>query len=250
MIRAQLCYPIPLQSEANYEAFLPAILQFRSTWNQFPPGCEFDLVCMCLGNEPTQSIEKIFEGLNPRFMVYTGDGMDIGAAQWLASISEDCWQVSMSTRTLFHREGWLKYMLDAIKLYGDGLYGTCASHEGGTLHIRTNFYALWTADFRSYPQVIDSRERAQKFESGSDPDQPNILDFSELELQWPSYLVYWDGVRKKEDWFTPANRFREGDQSNCLVWDHHHIRWFRADETERWRLSKMAYPVDNQTQKA
>lgn len=245
-----LSYPIPLQNDHNWEEFKPEIEQFRATWIQFPPEIDCELHCVCLGNEATPEVKELFDGFPATFHLYDGSGLDIGAHQWLAHQLPECWQVCMSTRTFFHRSGWLRYMAKSIELYGDGLYGTCASREGGTLHFRTNFWAINSVDLKSYPVIVDCRKKAELFECGNDPDQPNILDFCELELKWPSYLVLWSGVRRKEDFFTAENIFRRGLQDNCLAWDHHHVRWFKADDEERERLSALCFGVDLQAGKA
>jgi hypothetical protein len=42
------------------------------------------------------------------------------------------------------------------------------------------------------------------------------------------------------DWRKPPNIFRRGDQSNCLLFDHHCDTYAAASQEERARLEAMA----------
>lgn len=127
-------------------------------------------------------------------------------------------------------------MVEAHDRHGPALYGTSASREV-RLHIRTACYGIESEDLASYPYAVNSRTDGYKFESGEEC----LLDYVELELGLPSYLVTWQGILHREAWFALANGFRRGTQEDILVWDEHNIVWQRADDAERERLSAVAY---------
>lgn len=236
MRQVYICYPVPLQSDHNWEIFLPCALRFSSTWKQFPPGTQCTLAAVCLQNEPDAAVRAIFQDLPVEWFRYNGDGCDIGAALWLSHQLDDAFQVSMNSRIYFHRAGWLERLVAARAAHGPGLYGTCASRER-RLHIRTACYGLDSLDLSSYQGSVNSREEGREFESG----EWCLLDFVSMEIGWPYYLVTWLGVLKEEDWFNFPNGFRNGDQSNLLVWDEHVAIWNRASPEEKERLYKMCY---------
>lgn len=44
----------------------------------------------------------------------------------------------------------------------------------------------------------------------------------------PAMLVTWDGVYTYDQWREPENILWRGDQSNCLVWCNHTLRYMLA----------------------
>lgn len=249
MIRVVL--PVPNESKEVWEIFKPHIQQFIATWLQFPPGVECELVPVLSGDDFTGEVTDLFIGLPvDQFVDYRNGGADIGASQFVAQDSQDDdFIVAMTSRVYFHRAGWLNHLAIAREIYGPGLYGCFASMEGGRLHLCTRCYSMDAFMWKQYPEIITSRDQGTFFEVGADNPNGNLLEWAESK-GWPGLLVYWDGVRRREHFLTPANIFRTGNQENCLVFDKHTEAWFRADDEERERLSSLCFGVDLQAGKA
>lgn len=169
---------------------------------------------------------------------YNENGCDIGSAQYASELlKENAFMVNMTSRCYFHREGWLKRLLEARNKHGKGLYGVSASWEGGKPHICTRAYCMDSEDFTRYPHIIDTREKGQKFEVG----EWCITDwFRQQDLS--TIQVTFDGEQHQADWRKPDNIFRKGDQTNCLVWDRHTLIYQEADANDKRRLEEMANP--------
>lgn len=230
-----LCLPIPLD---NWTTFEPFVERFVRTFKQFPPGCEYELYAVCNWGEPTDKIREMFYGIKTRFVSYYENGWDIGSAQFVAwQVPRNAFLVAMTTRCYFHREGWLKLMVEAREKYGKGLYGCTANHDGYRLHLCTRAYAMDASDFLEYPHTIDSRAKGPLFEVGQCNEKGNLMEWME-SIGRPPRLVFFDRVAEKPDWFTVPNRFRHGDQSNVLVHDYHTDIWRDADEEHKALLQK------------
>ena len=202
------------------EAYRPDWQRFIDTYKKFPAGIEHDLI-IATCNGPTIEDQDLTYSDGVDFYEsgpYHGEGCDIGCHQFHANALDPSydWMVCCSSQVHFHRAGWLKRMVEARELFGPGMYGAMGSFEQMRAHIRTCFYAVEPVLFRGYPEVVNSRVKSLQFES-----QPNNF------LGWlqgqglNGYMVAWDCICRPEDFRKPANVFRRGDQSNCLVWDRH-----------------------------
>ena len=177
---------------------------------------------MSCWREPTDEEREIFNGINTVFITYMDHGADIGSSQHAAGLlCDDAFMVMMTSRCYFHKEGWLKLMVDARVKYGSGLYGCSANHDTHRLHVCTRAYAMDSVDFKSYPHIITNRLMGPLFEIGEANEFGNLMEWMETTRKKPARLVFFDQVAEKKDWFTIANRFRDGDQSNMLAWDKH-----------------------------
>jgi hypothetical protein len=211
-MRTALIYPYIVPKA---EALRPAFQRFVDTYQRFPAGVEHDLwLVACNGGEIAREDVRDIAALSYwRLAEYHGEGRDIGCHQHAANCLDSSYEfiVCCSSQVYFHREGWLKRMVEARAEKGPGMYGGMGSLEQGRPHLRTCFYGTDPVLFRGYPEVVNSRVKALKFES-----QPNYFLGWLLAQGMTGYMVAWDGIYGPESYRTPANVFRRGDQSNCI----------------------------------
>lgn len=248
----RVVYPVPNDTPEVWDIFKPSVQRFVAGLHQFPPGIEYELVPVLFNYDHTGEVTDLFVDLPVQeFLLYKGEGADIGAAQWVArGCDDDDFIVAMTSRVFFHKPGWLSHLFKARQIYGVGLYGCFASMEGGRMHICTRCYSTNAIVWKNYPFEITSRDQGTFFEVGLGNPEGNFLEWCERN-NVPGYAVYWDGVRRKEHFLTPDGIFRKGDQSNCLVFDKHTEIYHRATDEERKRLADMAFlGIDSEEQKA
>jgi hypothetical protein len=221
-----LLYTLPLDDDK----FMPCADRWVSTYHKFSPGFAHDIfVCFC-NAKPTEQHRSAFYGMSYQSLRYKGAGWDVGSYQFCSKqLTNYPLVVYQNARSYFYKSGWLKRLMEAREQNPDpnALYGVSASYEACPVrwpmvprainpHIRTTGFATSPNTLSSYPYKIDSRNKCFRFESGD----ISLSKFYE-EMGWPVWLVTWDGMYRKQDWRTPNNVFRKGDQSNLLVMDKH-----------------------------
>lgn len=214
--------------------YVPFQQRFVATYKQHKPTVDHQLIVVCCGGTPNDEVYAAYKGLGAIFGEYSGRGWDIGAFQSEAKVLQCDFAVFLATPVYFWRNDWLQKMVDAFEKYGDGLYGPMASYEHAP-HIRTSCFGCSPAQFRKYPHIIDTREKARFFES----TDWNFSRWCALQTL-PVKMVATDGVYDLRDWRKPANIFRRGDQSNCLVRDRHVDYWNLCSTEEKQALSNAA----------
>lgn len=230
-MRCALIYP----AIGSSKAYDDGAFRFCNTLKETDAGGEFELVVMKCNGDVSPDVCDALNEFGPTWFPYWGEGCDIGAHQTAANLIDHDWMICVSSHTYFHRAGWFNRMTEARELFGPGLYGGMASYEQQRPHIRTNFFGIEPKLFRAYPEVINSRVKSLQFES-----QPNNF------LGWMQgqglngYAVYWDCICRPEDFRKPANVFRRGDQSNCLVWDKHTAMYANATPEEKAQWASLA----------
>lgn len=217
--------------DPNFDQFAE---RFARTYTEFPAGIDHQLNVIVCNGEPRENLHALFDPLKAIYHEYSGNGRDIGAHQSLAVKLDSDWVVCTSSRTYFHREGWLNRMVEAHEQYGNGLFGAMASFEGRA-HIRTCFYACNPKDFKEYPFLIDSPPDSYRFESGFG----SFTDWFAFKEK-PAVMVTWNGEYPKRYWRTGNNIFRKGDQSNCLVFDRHTDEYRDAEQKDRIYYQRLA----------
>jgi hypothetical protein len=230
-----IALPVPLDA---WDTFRVDVEHFCETWRQFPPGADCTLFAMCCGFDPDSEVKKVFEGLPVEYARYDGQGKDIGAHQHLAFQIGEAFQISMSTRTFFHREGWLAKILESRNYFGPGLFGTAVSRETGILHFRTHCYAMEAGYFRRYPQLINSKNQTFAFEHGAfNNPVGSLLNWAKAQGDMAVACVYWDGGWRETEWFDRPEIFRTGKQENLLVFDRHTALFsqYSYEEQNSWR---------------
>lgn len=235
-MRTVITYPLPFDS---WHTFTAEVGRFIDTFKHYPPGVDYELWAMCCWGEPNDPLREMFYGTKCRFVPYYFNGRDCGCAQFAAKmLDSNSLLVVTTTRTYFHKAGWLKQITDAREKYGPGLYGLCANREGYPLHICCRCYGIDSDDLSAYPHSINSREEGHAFETGAGiPEGPAHVWM--LNQGKVAKVVMWDGVYDEPDWFTPANRFRNGDQSNMLVWDKHTDVYRDSSPEEKRRIASL-----------
>lgn len=216
--------------------------RFADTYAYYSAGVDHTLRVVFCGRLPTEAEQSIYYGLpNVTFDCYTGPGWDIGAHQHI-SRQLDCDLVyCLATPVHFWCSDWLTPIVDAWDRYGDGLYGPMGSYENMP-HIRTSAFAFSPESMRQYPHLIDSRETCFHFESGFKSDGTIYERGEKGFTNWtlaqgkPVLMVTRDRCYTKMDWRKPANIFRRGDQSNCLLHDRHCDIYANANPTEKIAL--------------
>lgn len=220
--------------------------RFAETYANHPAGVSHTLRVVFCGRLPTGEEQAIYDRIpNVTFDCYTGPGWDIGAHQDV-SRKLDCDLVyCLATPVHFRESNWLTPIVDAWERYGDGLYGPMGSYENMP-HIRTSAFAFSPETMRQYPHLIDSRETCFHFESGFKSNgtihERGEKGFTNWMLAQgkPVLMVTRDQCYTKMDWRKPANIFRRGDQSNCLVFDRHCDIYAAASPQEKLNLEAAA----------
>ncbi len=232
-MKIQVVIPVPTESEEAWVMFKPYIQRFCDTWRQYPPGVRCTLFAVTQGVDSTDEIRDIFTGLPTRFVRHD-HGMDLGAQQYIAMMSDDAFQVNMTSRCYFHRENWLARMVSARIKHGPALYGISTSREGGRMHICTRGHAYDVDTFKLYPHDITSRNQGVFFEVGSG----NLLKFYR-RIGMEGYVVFWCGERMVDDLTFIEGGFRDGDQGQMLFFDKHTDYYAAADDQEKERLRSL-----------
>lgn len=235
-MKAAIIYPLPLDSEEVWERFKHYAKRFADTYRQFHPSYDSHEVFVVLNKgDKTEEISTMFNNMRVRFLRYDGDGFDLGSQQWLAKqLDPETFTVNLTTRCYFHCDSWLYMLLKARDTFGPQLYGCFASKESGKLHLCTRGHCMDAADWQEYPHEIKSRDQGVFVECGDGC----LLDWFESRSK-QGILVSRDGFTTKGAWFNVPNRFRNGTQSNCLIWDRHTDLYAEADTEEKERLERM-----------
>jgi hypothetical protein len=224
-----IIYPIPLD---NWDVFRPFVERFCKSWKDHGPGIDHHIYAVCT-RLVTDEVKSLFDGMPVVWVDYHGNGCDIGAFQHVAHMfrDTDLFMVCCVTRVYAFKPGWLSKLISARNTHGPGLYGTSASKEGGNLHCCCRCYGMDASTFARYPTQITSREQGVFFEIG----EGCLLDWYENEGM-KCKMVYQDGVWDKREWFSRPNIFRDGDQSNMLVWDKHSDIYANGDTDKKTQL--------------
>lgn len=223
------------------DEFNAAARKFVASYKQFDSGFQHDLVVVFCNGPATPEMIDIYDGLTPFNVFYEGGGRDIGAQQHAAKSLNCDFVVAVNSRVYFHKEGWLKRMVESREQNGPGVYSAMASFEGCPLgqvwpnpHLRTAFYGMDTELWKAFPHTVNSREDSFRFESG----EWNVANWCEANGH-RAMLVSWGGCWNRHDWRKVPHGFRTGDQSNCLVWDRHCDIFF-SDPSNQPHLERLA----------
>jgi len=245
MLKVQVVLPIPMESEETWATFKPFIQRFCETWRKYPPGIRCFLYAVTQGAKANEELYDLFTGLPVGFERYD-EGMDLGAQQHIAGMSNDAFQVNMTSRCYFHRPGWLARMVRFRLANGPGLYGVSCSKEGGKLHVCTRAHAYDVDEFKLYPHNITSRDQGVFCElgDGSLTDWYWSIGKTPQIVTWADnspYFVCSPEIHPSQTISSECfgNGFRHGDQSDVLVWDRHTDIYSSADDQEKERLRRM-----------
>lgn len=231
-MRVVLSYPVPLNVWPHFSHY---VKRFARSFKDHPPGHDYELWVTCHWGERIDAVRKLFYGIKTRFFEYQDNGCDIGSTQMVSALVEPSgFVVGLATHAYFHREGWLKRLVEAREKHGPGLYGVAASNEGRP-HIRTSCYGLDADLWQHFETVINTREACTEFENG----QKSITNFVQRQTL-EVWQVTWDDEQGPNTWRLPDGVFRKGQQNAMLVFDRHSDIFEAASDEEKARLTKLA----------
>lgn len=222
--RADPSLPMPFPYDRGHARFL-------DTYRKFTPTVEHDLIIVNCGI--TKDVSP-FDDIAHKYCYYDGLGSDCGTYQAVVPTLNYDLVLCLNSIVYFWRPGWLEPFISACDRFGPGVYGASASCENNP-HLRTPSIACSPKVMSGYPMLINSRQDAIEFESG-----PNNFSLWSEQSGYASVMVASDGFYHRENWRTPNNIFRRGDQSNCLIWDRHTEIYAKASAAEKIQLERMA----------
>jgi hypothetical protein len=228
-----------MDDEGVWSLFKPFIQRFCDTWRKFPPGCDCDLIAVVNNSDATNELHEIFDGLPVHFIRYDGKGADVASWQLASKLNPGRFMVASTSRAYFHREYWLRRMVEARERFGPGLYSTGISSEGGLCHLCIRFIGIDTDIFNLYPHQIDSRDKGCFFEIGQGNPDGCFSDWAQNHGQ--AVVVYWSGEFDGKVYPRIPNCFRNGDQSECLVFDRHTDEYRDATPEGKAWLEKQCF---------
>lgn len=179
---------------------------------------------------------------NPRYMRYDLDGWDCGSWQFAGKNIDTDLLVCFNSSTYITCHLWLKRFVEAVEKYGDGLYGPLTSNEVMP-HVRTPCMIFQPHIINSYPVEVTDRQGTYQFESMGFPHTPNFTMWTKLQ-GYATMLVSLYGAFGMSEWREPANIFRRGNQSACLVKDRHADAYDASDEAGKRKLEELAGLAD------
>jgi hypothetical protein len=192
--------------------------RFVATFKEYPPGVDTDFMVICNGGPLNTELAMIFAPLNPIFFPRRNDpGWDISAYQDAARgpCAEYDAVLWLGESNYFHREGWLKQLVEAWQKHGAGMYGPYASNAIRS-HLNTTAFFCAPSLVVQYPSRANDRQSRMDFEHGPDAIW-RIADRRKM----PVRMVTWDGTWEPRFWRMPQNIIWRGDQTNCLMWCNH-----------------------------
>lgn len=209
-----------------------ATRQLVSSYLQHPSGFNHRVIVVCQGAATVEMKILLSKLNNSAFFQHDDTGWDIGAYIAVSKIISEDMMVCFGGNTYLKRSGWLKRMVEVWQKYGPGLYGSFASYEIRP-HLNTTGFWCLPDMFRQYPHAVKTKADRYKFEHGENSFWKTVS-----EQAYPVKLVTWDGEYDWRDWRKPANIFRRGDQSNCLMGWRLTQEYDRAPEKEKRLLEK------------
>lgn len=229
-----IVYPVPFDAWATFEPFVE---RFTAAFKGHEPGSPYGLLAVGNWGEPTDHVREYFYGIKTQWMVYNGHECDSGSWQHaaLGALQEEFF-ICCTSRVYPYKAGWVKRIVEEREKYGPGLYTTSASAEG-QIHPCTRCFGIDAKLLASYRRWNATTRIGAAYEVGKDSIGQHVRNEGGLLK-----LVTWDGCYEEKDWFTVPNRFRDGDQSNLLVWDRHSDIYRDADEAEKKRLAELTNP--------
>jgi hypothetical protein len=188
----------------------PLAHRFANTFRASPPGCDHELYVIANGGPIGDYGQRIFAGLNAKFIIHNNLGKDIGAFQMAADRIKCDLLVCLGAPIHFTRPGWLKRIYEAYVENGPHLYGAWGFRAPAP-HIRTTAFWMPPELLQSYPNLVVNSTRYE-FEHGGKSFTRHVISVG-LEC----LMVTWNGVYGMDGW-------DRGDPSDWLMLDQHSDR--------------------------
>lgn len=202
---------------------------FITSYQRFQPIAEHQVVVVFQGKPADKDIKLMFLKAFPgcEFFLHDDSGHDIGG---YIAVAKDMVKrgakvdaiLCCGGSTFFQSHGWLARLAVAWGKHGSGMYGTVGTYEVAP-HLCTTGFLCPPELLAAYPIKVVTRRQRYDFEHG-----PNAFWKITLAGGYPVKLVTWDEILDWQQWRTPRNIFRRGDQSNCLIYWHHHMKYATA----------------------
>lgn len=206
-------------------------LRFLDTYKTFKPEIPHDLIVANCGQKEH---DGMFDKVATSYMNYNGGGYDCGTYQAVGGRLDHDLVFGLNTHTWFRRKDWMDRFVITFKRCGPGVYGPTASYENAP-HLRTPAIAFSPKIMRYYPIIVDNRQKCCNFEAG-----PNNFSLWAEGQGWPVCLITTERAWARPDWRKPKNGFRDGDQSNVLIYDRHTDLYDAASEQDKRILERAA----------
>lgn len=200
--------------------------RFVSTWNQFPPEQETDVLVICNGGPLSSEQGLLFASLSAKFFPRSNEGYDVGGyIECSKGILAGYDMVLFCGESVyFNRSGWLKRLVESWSRYGPSMLGPFATHVIRA-HLMTTAFACSPTMVAQYPLRVVSRQERMEFEHGE-----RSLWRRLHKRGVPVKLVTWDGDWSPGQWRLPQNCIWRGNQSNLLMHCNHVDKFREADE--------------------
>jgi hypothetical protein len=202
--------------------------RFLDTYQRFRPSIPHDLIIV---NRGTPDHDGLFDCVATRYIYSTSTGYDIGAYQEVAEQLDHDFVLFCNSHAHFWKSGWLERFAEEFERHGEGVYGATGSFEWHP-HIRTTAIGMPPKWINTYP-IVTNRDATFYFEGG-----PENFSLTKTKCR----VVTWDGCYMLADVGLIHNGFRNGDQSNVMVWDRYTEMYFndnpqdKASSTARTRI--------------
>jgi hypothetical protein len=236
MISVTFVVPGNIPGAPAPENYRSAVERFADTYRKFPADIDHRLHLIDSNGGLTPDVESCFDGIDYGVIKYPGSGWDIGAHHFASlTMGPDDWIMCFSTSAHFRRRGWLKAFVDAREKYGDGLFGSTTSFQGGSPHVRSTGFFVRCERLHRYPHGCNSRDECLAFESGVD----SLTQWC-VRRGYGVWLVTPVAVVPLAESRNLDNVFRRGDQSNIWTFDRNTDLFESATPERREQLSRGA----------
>lgn len=222
---------VPGDPEHQKQAF-----EFGESYMKNPPLCEHETIIVMQGDDRGSAANLLFGPIFQKFKIFRHDdsGWDIGAYIAVAKTIKTDIMLCCGGSTFFRKAGWGHRMVEAWETHGPGFYGSNAVFDV-TPHINTNGFWCAPEMLALYPQPVVTKQDRYAFEHGQS-SMWRILNAK----GFPVKLVTWTGEFDWQEWRSQPNILRRGDQSNCLVYWHHHLIYERGGSQRRRELERVS----------
>lgn len=207
--------------------------RFVTTFHEYPPGTECDVIVVCNGGIVSTSTAVLFSSIDARLFARSNEDWDIGGYVDAArrAVSDYDMMLCCGESVYFHREGWLSRIEEAWMKYGEGMYGPFASNLVRA-HLNTTAFATSPRLLRDSPLSTEDR---YEWEHGK-----NAFWRWVASRRKPVRLVTWNGEWEPRSWRSPQDILWRGSQANCLMWCNHTERYASAPMKLKLRWSNGA----------
>lgn len=216
-------YPV-----SGYEA---KAKRFIASYKSKPAGIRHSLVVVTNGGPASDHTKRLFEDLSPTFFQHDNSGWDIGAYISVSKHLKCDMMLCIGADTHFSKAGWLKHFAEVWVKHGPGMYGSASSFEIRP-HLNTSGFAISPKMLSSYPNRVVDRRSRYEFEWGKGAMWRRVRKAGQKVL-----MITADGGEWELDqWRTPPNIYRSGDQSNCWIFFSHSDEYAIASASEKLNM--------------